>query len=196
MVRFTIRILVYALVLAITITFAPGIIIKPIIPDVIDISTTYLIFGILFGLINAFVRPLVLLFTAKMVLRTMGVFAIIINVGLLWLMSWLAKDIFTIGQPWLLWLLVGGTILTIVLMALEAFFGLEMPAFHSQIETQFYWRWVRYLSTGRRNAIADNLRAAQITSIIMRYTEDIAVDMTPLARFRHFVQSSSFKTLT
>ena len=193
MVRFTIRVLVYALVLAITITFSPGITIKPIIPGVIDISATYLIFGIIFGLINAFVRPLVLLFTARLVLRTMGVFAIVINIGLLLLLGWIASDFFTIQDPRLLWLILGGVILTIVLMALESFFGLEMPAFRSQIETQFYWRWVRYLSTGRRNAIADNLRASQITSIIMRYTEDIAVDMTPLVKFRHFVQKLLFQ---
>ncbi len=60
MIRFTIRILVYALVLAISITFAPGITIQPLIPGVVDISATYLLFGILFGLINAFIRPLVL----------------------------------------------------------------------------------------------------------------------------------------
>ena len=67
MVRFTIRILVYTLVLAITITFAPGINIQPLVPGVVDISATYLIFGILFGIINALIRPLVLLFTAKLI---------------------------------------------------------------------------------------------------------------------------------
>jgi putative membrane protein len=99
MIYFTVRILVYALVLAITITLSPGIEINPLIPGVIDISSTYLLFGILFGLINAFIRPLVLLFTAKLLLRTMGVFAIVINVGLLWLMSWLAGDVFVIESP-------------------------------------------------------------------------------------------------
>ena len=193
MIRFTIRILVYALVLAIAITLSPGITIHPLIPGLVDISATYLLFGILFGLINAFVRPLVLLFTARLVLRTMGVFAIIINTGLLWLMSWLAGDILVISEPTLIWLLFGGAILTIVLMVLESLFGLEMPAFRSQIETQFYWRWVGLLSDGRRNKIADNLRAAQITTIIMRYTEDIAVDMTPLSRFRHFMQKLLFQ---
>lgn len=91
MIRFTIRILVYALILAITITLSPGIKINPLIPGVVRISSTYLLFGILFGLINAFIRPLVLLFTAKVVLRTMGLFAIVINILLLWFLSWIAK---------------------------------------------------------------------------------------------------------
>ena len=193
MIRFTIRILVYALVLAISITFAPGITIQPLIPGVIDISATYLLFGILFGLINAFIRPLVLLFTAKMVLRTMGVFAIIINTALLWLMGWIAGDVFVIESPRLLWLIWGGLMLTVVALVLEALFGLEMPAFRSQIETQFYWRWVGLLSTGRRNKIAENLRAGQIVAIINRYTQDIAVEMSPLASFRHFVQRMLFQ---
>lgn len=193
MIRLTIRVLVYALVLSVTITFSPGIEIFPLIPGTIGISATYLLFGILFGLINAFIRPLVLLFTAKLVLRTMGVFAIVINIALLWLMGWLAGNVFVIEPPRVFWLLFGGVILTVVLMVLESFFGLEMPAFRSQIETQFYWRWVGLLSNGRRNRIADNLRAAQITTIIMRYTEDIAVDMTPLVRFRHFVQKLLFQ---
>ena len=193
MIRFTVRILVYALVLALAITLSPGIKIYPLVPGVIQISSTYILFGVLLGLINAFIRPLVLLFTAKLVLRTMGIFAIAINVAMLWFMSWLASDIFVVDQPKLLWLVLSGTILTFVLIALEAFLGLEMPAYRSQIETQFYWRWVRWLSVGRRNQIAENLRAAQITSIIMRYTEDIAVDMTPFARLRNSVQKLLFQ---
>jgi uncharacterized membrane protein YvlD (DUF360 family) len=193
MIYFTIRILVYTLVLSIAVTLSPGITINPLIPGVINIGAAYIIFGILFGLLNAFVRPLVLLFTAKLVLRTMGLFAIIINTILFLLLGWIAGDVFVISQPRILWLLFGGAMLSVVLMVLEATFGLEMPAFRSEIETQFYWRWVGLLSTGRRNRIAENLRASQITSIIIRYTEDIAVDMSPLARFRHFVQKLIFQ---
>lgn len=192
MIRLTIRVLVYALVLAITITFAPGIIIQPLIPGVVDISATYLFFGILFGLINAFIRPLVLLFTARQVVRTMGLFAIVINIFLLWLMTLLASNAIVVESPRLLWLVLGGAILSLVLIILETFLGLEMPAFHSQIETQFYWRWVRLLSTGRRNSIAENLRASQITGIISRYTQDIALESTPLASMRYSIQELLF----
>jgi putative membrane protein len=127
MIRFTIRILVYALILAITITLSPGIKINPLIPGVVRISSTYLLFGILFGLINAFIRPLVLLFTAKVVLRTMGLFAIVINILLLWFLSWIAGDVFVVSEPKLVWLVIGGVILTVVLMVMESFFGLDIP---------------------------------------------------------------------
>jgi len=72
---------------------------NPMVPGVIDISATYIIFGILFGLINALIRPLVLLFTAKLVLRTMGLFSIVINTLLLALLSWIAGDVFVVDSP-------------------------------------------------------------------------------------------------
>lgn len=192
MIRITIRVFVYALVLAVTVLLSPGIRILPLIPGVIEISATYIIFGVLFGLFNAFIKPIVLLFTARSVLSTMGLFAFIINTFLFWLMSLVFPEAFVISDPWLLWLLLGGVILSIVLLLMEAFFGLEMPALRSQIETQYYWRWLGMLSTGRRNRIAENLRASQITDIIMRYTEDIAVEMTPLAELRNYVQAILF----
>ena len=193
MIRYTIRVLVYALVLAITVMFSPGITIQAMVPGVINMNTTYLIFGAAFGLINAFIRPIVLFFTARQVIRTMGLFSIVINAILFWLMSLIFSESLTISDPWLFWLLFGSAVLTLVLVVMEAFFGLEMPAFHSQIETQFYWRWVGKLSTGRRNKIAENLRASQITEIIMRYTQDIAVDMTSLVQLRTYVQSILFR---
>jgi ubiquinone biosynthesis protein len=195
MIRLTIRVLVYALVLAISISLSPGISLQPLIPGLIDISTTFLLFGILFGLINAFIRPLVMLLTARQIVRTMGLFAFVINIFLFWLMTLVAPDVFLIESPKLLWIILGGVILSLVSIVMEAIFGLEMPAYQSQIETQFYWRWVRFLSTGRRNTIAENLRAAQITDIISRYTQDIAVERTPLARLRHAVQGMLFRDI-
>lgn len=195
MIRFTIRILVYVLMLTLTITLAPGMSINPLVPGVVDISATYLLFGILFGLVNALIRPLVLLFTAKLVLRTMGLFSIVINTLLLALLSWIGGDIFVVDSPQIVWLVLGGAILSLTAFVLEGLFGLDIPAFQSQIESQFYWRWVGMLSSGRRNRIAENLRAAQITDIIGRYSQDIVVDMTPLAGFRHYVQRLLFQDM-
>ncbi len=193
MIYFVIRILVNALALAITVIFNPGITIQPLIPGVVNISATYLLFGILFGLINAFIRPLVLLFTARLLIRTMGLFAIVINAFLFWLLAFIAPSAFVIEAPSLLWIILGGMIMALILVVMEAIFGLDMPAFRSNIETQFYWRWVGMLSSGRRNVIAENLRVAQIMETITRYTQDIAVDMTPLARFRVFMQGLLFR---
>jgi ubiquinone biosynthesis protein len=195
MIYFTIRVLVNALALAITIIFLPGLLIGPIIPDVIDISATYIIYGILIGLINALVRPLVLLFTARLLVRSMGVFVFVLNAFFFWLLTTLTPDSFYVSDPALIWIVLGGALMALAVVVMEAFFGLDKPEFHSAIESQFYWRWVKYLSSGRRNLIAENLRVVQILDIVERYTKDIAVEMTPLAHFRAFMQELIFRNV-
>jgi ubiquinone biosynthesis protein len=193
MIYFVIRILVNAIALALTVIFTPGIIVQPLISGTIDISATYLLIGTIFGLINALIRPVVLLFTARLLVRTMGLFALIINAFLFWTLSIVAPHAMIIESPKFLWIILGSVIIAVVVFLMEAFFGLDKPAFHSETEGQFYWKWVAYLSSGRRNAIAENLRTAQILDIIMRYTKDIAVDASPLARFRFFMEDILYR---
>ncbi len=193
MIYFVIRVLVNALALAVTIIISPGLELGQLLPGVVGISPTYLFFGILFGIINAFVRPLVLLLTARLLVRNMGLFTIVINALMFWLLAWVSPNVLVIASPSLLWITIGGTIMALVVVIMEAFFGLDKPEFRSKTEDQFYWRWVGMLSSGRRNAIAENLRVAQITDIVGRYTKDIVVEMTPLARFRVFMQDLIFR---
>ena len=193
MIYFVIRILVNAIALAITVIFTPGLDVQPIIPGVINISTTYILIGTLFGLINALIRPAVLLFTARLLIRTMGIFALVINAFLFWLLSIIAPDAFIIESPKWLWIIIASFVIAIVVFLMEALFGLDKPAFHSETEGQFYWKWVGLLSSGRRNAIAENLRTAQILDIVTRYTKDIAVEASPLARFRIFMEDLLYR---
>ncbi len=193
MIYFTIRVLVNALALALTIILVPGLKVGPIIPGVIDISGTYIIYGILIGLINSLVRPFVLLFTARLLVRSMGIFVFVLNAFFFWLLTIFAPDSFVVQDPRLIWILLGGVLTAFFVVVMEAVFGLDKPEFHSGIESQFYWRWVGYLSAGRRNLIAENLRVVQILDIIERYTKDIAVEMTPLAHFRAFMQELIFR---
>jgi ubiquinone biosynthesis protein len=193
MIYFVIRVIVNALTMAITIIITPGLDIQSVLPGIIDISGTYLLLGLLFGVINAFVRPLVLLLTARLLVRTMGLFAIVINAFLFWLLALVAPQAFVISDPSIVWIIIGASVMALVSIVMEAFFGLDKPEFHSRTETQFYWRWVAMLSLGRRNVIAENLRVGQVMDIIGRYTKDIAVEMTPLARLRNFMQDLLFR---
>lgn len=195
MIYFLIRVLVNALGLAITIILIPGLQIQPLLPGVVDITATYIFCGILIGVINALVRPFVLLLTARMLVRTMGLFVVVLDALLFWILALIAPSAFVVEDPFLIWIVLGGVLLSLVVVVMEAFFGLDKPEFHNQTEGQFYWRWVGYLSSGRRNAIAENLRVAQITDIVGRYTKDIAVDLTPLDRFRWFMQELLFRDI-
>jgi len=55
--------------------------------------------GLFLGIINAFIKPLVNLLTFPFILLTFGLFTIIINVGLLFLMTYLVPS-FEINSFW------------------------------------------------------------------------------------------------
>jgi putative membrane protein len=52
-----------------------------------------LIVATIFGVVNAFIRPLVLVFTCLINLLSLGLFTLIINAAMLWLTSLVAQSI-------------------------------------------------------------------------------------------------------
>jgi putative membrane protein len=81
--------------------------------------------ALVFGLVNALVRPLIKLLTCPLILLTLGLFTLIINMALFLLTGWIGQLLhigFTIDEPWF-WhaflgsLVVGGVsaILTLLL---------------------------------------------------------------------------------
>jgi putative membrane protein len=59
--------------------------------DTIGLILAYLFIGLIFGLVNAFVRPLVSLLSLPITILTLGLFTIIINAAMLYLTSWLSS---------------------------------------------------------------------------------------------------------
>jgi putative membrane protein len=76
-----------------------------------------LIVAVIFGLVNAFIGPLVKILSLPITIITLGLFALVINALLLMLTSLLAGDLMTIDgnfltQVW--WALIGSVIISIV----------------------------------------------------------------------------------
>ena len=78
--------------------------------------------ALIFGIVNAILKPIFTFFTACLVLLTLGLFLIVINAGLLLLTSWLAQQ-FGIGWSvdgfWTA--VIGSIIVSIVSFVLNAF---------------------------------------------------------------------------
>lgn len=64
-----------------------------------DNAQTLIMAALLLGVINAVVRPLVLILTLPITIVTLGLFLLIINAGMLGLVAWLL-DGFTINSFW------------------------------------------------------------------------------------------------
>lgn len=74
-----------------------------------------LILALVFGLVNALIRPLLKLLTCPLILLTLGLFTIVINAAMLWLVG-LIGGTFGMGisfEPWW-WVLVASLVISVV----------------------------------------------------------------------------------
>jgi putative membrane protein len=64
-----------------------------------DESSTLLAAALLLGIVNAFVRPIIVILTLPVTLLTLGVFLLVINASMLALVAWILEG-FTISSFW------------------------------------------------------------------------------------------------
>lgn len=118
--RFLLRLLVNAAALAVATWLISGITLTG--TDTTDRIISLLIVALIFGVINAIIKPIFKLVTLPLVLLTLGLFLIVINALLLMLTSWLSGEF---GLGWTVdgfWPAVWGSlIISIVSFLLNAF---------------------------------------------------------------------------
>lgn len=114
LIRLIVDILISAAAIGLTALALPGIHIQPFS------WTTLLLLGVVVGVIDGLVRPLVSLLSLPITILTLGLFQLVINALMLYLAS-LIIPAFKIDN--FLWALLGGIVLGIVHAILEAIFG-------------------------------------------------------------------------
>lgn len=115
--NFVIRVLISAIAIAITASLLPGIQLGD------DSLGTLLILGVIFGLVNAFVKPLLIFLTCPAVILSLGLFILVINGLMLQLAAWFAGD--RLDVDGLGTAVLGGIIMAIVTMVLEGVLGVD-----------------------------------------------------------------------
>ncbi len=88
--KFIVQILVNAVAIFLADYLLPGIIFEG------DILTLF-IAGLLLGLINFFIKPIVKLISAPLIVISLGLFIIVINIALLWLLEYFVPELTIIG---------------------------------------------------------------------------------------------------
>jgi putative membrane protein len=77
--------------------------------------------SLLLGILNAFIRPILLLMALPLLIFTLGLFTIVINALLLYFVGWLLQPAFEIDNFW--WALLGSIIISIISLALNTLTG-------------------------------------------------------------------------
>jgi putative membrane protein len=88
--RFVIQILTNALAIFLAAYIVPGFVFTG---DIL----TLLIAGLILGLINIFIRPILRLISAPLIALSFGLFLIVINIALLWLLEYLVNELTITG---------------------------------------------------------------------------------------------------
>ena len=99
-----------------------------IIPDIYFATRTFLavvIISIGLGILNAIVKPVILLLTGQFIFATFGLLVILVNTLILYLLEWLFPNIFVVNN--FFWALAGGAVLGLVSNTLENLLGLTPP---------------------------------------------------------------------
>src|SRR5207245_4428721 len=86
---FLLRVVVNALAIMLAASIVPGI--------AVDGLVSALAAAVLLGLINAFVRPVLLILTLPITLLTLGLFLLVLNGFCFWLVAWLVKGFHVAG---------------------------------------------------------------------------------------------------
>ncbi len=107
--RFLIRLLVNALALGLTFWLVDLCWNGEILP--------LIVIALIFGAVNALIRPLVTLLTCPLVILTLGLFLIVINGLMLWLTIWISQALgvgFTCMPDFFWNLVIGAVVLSII----------------------------------------------------------------------------------
>jgi len=98
LVRLIIRLVINVLALLAAIWLIPG------IEFVGERWWMLIVVAAIFGLVNALIRPIVMVFSCPLLILTLGLFTIIINAAMLSLTAWISSEVFNLGfivkDPW------------------------------------------------------------------------------------------------
>jgi putative membrane protein len=112
--NFILRVLINAVGIAITASILPGITVAD------NDLGTLLIIGLVFGIVNALVKPILVLLTCPFVIATLGLFLLVINGLMLLLTEALIPERLQIDG--LGWAILGGIVMGLIGMILESIF--------------------------------------------------------------------------
>jgi putative membrane protein len=112
MARIVLRILINALAIAVIARLLPGITVANN-----DIGT-YILIGIVFGIVNALLKPIIAFLTCPLVILTLGLFLLVLNGLMLLITSSILGDTFHVDG--LGTAILGGIIVSIINMVLES----------------------------------------------------------------------------
>ena len=123
-----VRVILNGITLAVTVLLLPGV--RAVDPSVLS----FLLLGVIFGLLNALIKPILQIITLPYLFASYGLVVIIINSILLIVLALLAPELIVIET--ILGVLAAGTIVGVLSGVLESIFGVTPPILDLENSTE------------------------------------------------------------
>jgi len=115
--KFILRVIIYAVGIALVAEIVPGI----HIPN--DALSTLIIIGVVFGILNAILKPIITFLTCPLVILSLGLFVLVINGVMLLITAALLPARLQIDGIWPA--ILGGIVMSIISLVLERVLGVN-----------------------------------------------------------------------
>ena len=145
---------------------------------------TLLFMALFVALVGAFVRPIILVLTGRLLLRSMGLILIVVNVVLVAVASWLAPGEFVVAQPTWFWGTLIALVFTLLASGIQIVVGIDRPQIDVSDRQRAIWRLLDRLPTPRRSKLVENLRLMQVYNTVASFGLEIGLESTPVAVIR------------
>ncbi len=145
---------------------------------------TLLFMALFVALVGVFVRPIILVLTGRLLLRSMGLILIVVNVALVAVAGWLAPGEFVVAQPTWFWGTLIAVVFTLISSVIQIVVGIDRPQIDVSDRQRAIWRLLDRLPTPRRSKLVENLRLIQVYNTVASFGLEIGLESTPVAVIR------------
>ncbi len=160
----------------------------PIVQPVASGPLAYVVWGVIFVIVNRIVRPLLVALFGRLIFSTLGLFVVVITALTIALTSRLSPiEIAVLADPQPLWLLLMAALFSLASLIVDALLGLNRPQVGGSAGRSV-WTFLESLPTPRRNAIIENLRLQQVYEALYQTSIDIAFEGTPIGTLRRWFE--------
>ncbi len=196
MIYFAVRLLVYTLAAAVVLNVVPGLLARGTEAPAANLAPllAYLVVGLVFGALHSFVRPIMLFFTGRLYIWSLGLVAMVVDVLIFLGLSYLSQEGWADPLRRLLTATAGAVLMGVLVSAMDAIVGFDSPRQPGDTRASpAYWRWLERLPGRERNRFAESLRTVQLISILRSYLVDIALGYTFIAPVRNFMKRALYR---
>jgi ubiquinone biosynthesis protein len=180
-IRYVLHISVLALVIVLVFNLMPGVAFRN--PNIIF----FMVMGLFLSALNAVLRPILVMFTGRLLIASMGIMLFIVNFIVFIVLVLLMGDRIIIDDPAWLRILIMSALVTLLATAMEAILGLNRPDITINGEGRGIWKLADRLPISQRSALLENIRLNQVYSTLSAYGLDILMGRTPIVGVRRWV---------